>query len=681
MTPHEIIIENSIRLKALNHPFNPVDGDASSPTRFLLDVKGMRKVYLPVSMKNLPLVKDLIRFRSLHKFFQGSEFANSLHSHSGLFKEFDRLREVYDFPFWTSRFILKNAEESFGSKSFRLRPADVKLTREVEKMIVDSTPVRLIILKPSNSGISDCICLLMTWMQLVRHRGVGSMVVSPDKDSSEYLMRKYLGFLSSATAKKEMESGKVFQRIGSHFPAFKFIPGEFNVKFVTSRQSDACRGGSFSLLYLNNLEAWKNSSRVSPSHIIEAAYPSVPLSASSMIILDSHPVSSGSFFFREYRAAVNNESQFKNLFIPWFDFPSNTLPFIPGERERFAKRLLTSADKNSFTASSSISGKYLWSLWNKGATLEGLNWYLNMSSQLKRKDVVFRNFPSSENEAFLFRGNRLMNPSQTSKLSKGCVLPSSQGFLTRDNEGLYNGSTGKLIFMDSKDGTLTIWKHPDNNPYFECDNRYVAVLSFRSEQKSSFTAFLAVFDRIPSDNNLPETVAQWKDYGMVDTLVPRAVEVAEYYHDALLVIENISDDFIRKSLGIDDYRTNYIFSGLQSSYRNIVEINNPSLTEDLRVYPLNYGFIVDRVSGPKIISFLRRAVVDCQYVERDIECIKKYSDPQDMTLPVKARDFESPLVMTRAIALYVIHEKILPSTCRRDRFLDMNGNFSRFSPW
>ena len=92
--------ENSCRLKKLFAPFNPIFGDPGDPDRFLFNVKGIRKTYLPLSMKEFPFIRNLMDSGSISKFIRSPFFKQNFSSVSQVFSLIKSTRLKYDFPIW-----------------------------------------------------------------------------------------------------------------------------------------------------------------------------------------------------------------------------------------------------------------------------------------------------------------------------------------------------------------------------------------------------------------------------------------------------------------------------------------------------------------------------------------------------------------------------------------------------
>ena len=98
--PSNILKINSIRIRKHLATSNPLSGDPWDPNRFLLNVSGVRKMSLPVAMKNEILIKELTKHRSLASFIRSCFFKSNFDKVASFFIAFKRLHLKYDFAFW-----------------------------------------------------------------------------------------------------------------------------------------------------------------------------------------------------------------------------------------------------------------------------------------------------------------------------------------------------------------------------------------------------------------------------------------------------------------------------------------------------------------------------------------------------------------------------------------------------
>ena len=85
----------------------------------------------------------------------------------------------------------------------------------------------------------------------------------------------------------------------------------------------------------------------------------------TMILFESTANGTGNFFHREYEAARRGESQFRPLFVAWYEIEQYSLPFAPGERENFAAQLVEGREAMHAVSDRRQPGRYLWWLWER----------------------------------------------------------------------------------------------------------------------------------------------------------------------------------------------------------------------------------------------------------------------------------------------------------------------------
>ena len=173
--------ENSRRLKKYFTPFNPLIGYPLDPDRFLFNVHGLRKTYLPVSMKNLPLIHELIKRKSLSSFIRSMYFKNNFRSVSRVLVKLDAIRLRHDFPFWIS----KTYDPDFSFNGFQ------NLVISLQRLRFSLSPLNVIIRKNENQDISSLILLFIIWCKSFGLSHTNVMTVSPSKADS----KKFRSFL------------------------------------------------------------------------------------------------------------------------------------------------------------------------------------------------------------------------------------------------------------------------------------------------------------------------------------------------------------------------------------------------------------------------------------------------------------------------------------------------------
>ena len=156
---------------------------------------------------------------------------------------------------------------------------------------------------------------------------------------------------------------------------------------------------------------------------------------------------------------------------------------------------------------------------------------------------------------------------------------------------------------------------------------------------------------------------RWYGHCDMDLLAWKAVQIAQWYDEALLVIESNTietHDSDRWVEGGD--QAPYLFREIRDAYTHLY--TRRQTAEEIRSHqPVKYGFHTNVKTKPEIISTLVECVRERLYVERDERCLNELSTyvrrPNGSYGATEGA--HDDLLMTRAIGLHVaLHEMPLP---------------------
>lgn len=369
--------QNSKRLKSLFQNINPLFGDTLDPDRFLFNVKGLRKAWLPSPMKKLPLVKELMKYGSIAKFIRSPFFLNSKLSISNLHISLYNLRLKYDFLYWTHQFY---------PFEFNVNPF-ISLIRWLQKTRWTNKPVRLLIRKYEDLDIMHILSLFTLWIKSFSPSNLNLLLVSPNIAQTKPLKKFFTDW--SLYIGKKFHFSKTDRLSSSSFPSLKS-----KIFFIPSSSPQAARGVDYSFLIFNDMHRWNNAKFAPAKKLIPASFPVVPDSLYSAIILVSGPPKTNSVFSREWKDALLLNTSFLPFIIPWYDDPLKTLKFDSSkEKLNLYHRIFNNRRRGSFPRYRCISGKYIFKLWQQGVSLEAINWYLAESTFFKSRAHFSKLFP------------------------------------------------------------------------------------------------------------------------------------------------------------------------------------------------------------------------------------------------------------------------------------------------
>lgn len=669
LTDIEVLIkENDRRNEVMYAPFNPVTGEGSIGGRkrvvipdFVLPVQ-----WLPVDMLSVPFVRKLIKAGSIDRFL-----SDVLHvdpnpdDHSKVAQQLIRLRYRHDFPFWAATLVWIHNKDAGSDVLFRLRyPQRILVSRFEEKRRA-GLPIRLILLKARQWGGSTTTQLYMAWLQFLHRKGLNSLIIAHQgaasdeiKDMFDTMIKRYPIEMLYSLGEQYNENEPKMIGVGKSGSTHRVPQRNCKIKIGTAERPDGCRGGAYSLVHLSEVGIWKKTEGKSPEDIVRSACSGILLKPYTMIVMESTANGTGNFFHTEYSAASDPDipSQFDALFIPWFQIELYSLPFANSKELRdFAAALYSNRYNDNVMSAREESGRYLWRLWQKGATLEAINWYVHERSGRNDHAVMASEFPSDDVEAFVHSGTMVFDQYQVEEFEKGCRPPRFIGDVYADkDEGA--DALKNLRFHDDRQGVLWIWAKPEYDDEYLIPNRYLTVVDVGGRSAKADFSVILVLDRLNMmENGRPSVVAQWYGHCDIDRLAWKAAQVAAYYDNSLLVIEsNTLETHDRERHVEGGDQSLYILNQISNVYPNLYA-RRQSEDEIRQGIPRKYGFHTNIATKPMIISTLVKCIRERLYTERDKRCLDEF-----LVYERKANGAygaivgkHDDLLMTRAIGLHI----------------------------
>lgn len=673
----KILRENHRRNEVMYAPFNPISGFGSIGERkhVVISDFAIKEQWLPVDMLSIPLVKKLVKAGSINKFL-----SDVLHvepnetDHSKVAQKLIRLRYRHDFPFWAATLVWIHNKDAGSDVLFRLRyPQRILVSRFEEKRRA-GLPIRLILLKARQWGGSTTTQLYMAWLQFLHRKGLNSLIIAHQGSASDEIKDMFDTMIKEYPIEMLYEMGEAYNEnepkmigVGKSGSTHRVPQRNCKIKIGTAERPDGCRGGAYSLVHLSEVGIWKKTEGKSPEDIVRSACSGILYKPYTMIVMESTANGTGNFFHTEYSAAADPKipSQYDALFIAWFDIEQYTLPFENIQALRaFATNLYANRENDNVMSTREESGRYLWWLWEKGATLEAINWYIQERSGKNDHAVMASEFPSDDVEAFVHSGTMVFDRYQVEDFEKGCRPPRFIGDVYADrDEG--EGAMKNLRFHDDRQGQLWIWAKPEDDDEVVIANRYLTIVDVGGRSAKADWSVILVIDRINmmEDNGRPAVVAQWYGHCDIDRLAWKAAQIAAYYDNSLLVIESNTletRDRERQVEGGD--QSLYILNQISNIYPNLYA-RRQSEDEIRQGIPRKYGFHTNIATKPMIISTLIKCIREHLYTERDKRCLDEYlvyeRKPNGSYGAIIGK--HDDLLMTRAIGLHIcFYEMELP---------------------
>lgn len=670
-----IIRENKQRNAKIKAVFNPITGKNSTGRRVKVEIQGfpIEVQWLPERMMNIPLVKRLVAAGSFDVFMEnefGEDYTDE--DRQKAIEGFVRLRVRYDFPFWAAFYVYIKCKGGGEDVLFRLNRPQRRLIEKLERMRVARKPIRLILLKARQWGGSTCVQIYFAWLQLVHKVGLNSLIVGHVKDASTEVKDMFDRMQKAYPVSMLYKQGEMYS---DNEPKLVGVGGAQNIqripqrnckiKIGTAEKPDSARGGDYNLVHCTEVGLWKKTDGKTPQQIVRSACSGILLRPDTAIIYESTANGTGNFFQIEYDAAKNGQSQFDYLFISWYEIEQYSSPV--DDIVAFATKLWENRNNKNTETNREESGQYLWWLWEKGATLEAIYWYIQERAKYTDHGDMASEYPSDDIEAFVHSGARVFDKYKVEALRKTCKPPKYVGDVyAKGDEG--EDALVNLRFSEDGQGQLWVWSLPDISPDEIVTDRYVTVVDIGGRSNKADYSVIVVLDRLNQmDGGKPTVVAQWYGHIDMDRLAWKAAQIAAFYDNSKLVIESNTLETHDKERQVDGDQSSYILNQIKDIYLNLYE--RAQSDEEIRDQaPKKYGFHTNVATKPKIISTLVKVVRDGLYVERDSRCLDEY-----MTYEKKKNGGwgaisgkHDDLLMTRAIALHIcFYEMDIPKIIQR----------------
>lgn len=676
----KIIRENEQRRLMVFAPFNPITGEGSIGERVALSISGypISTQYIPAEMMSEPFIKSLSKAGSIDSLIKDVlNLPVTEEAREKVVEKFIRTRIKYDFPFWAAMLSYIKRKGGGADVLFRLNRPQRKLIKRLEKMRKAGKPIRLILLKARQWGGSTAIQIYMAWLQLIHEVGLNSLIIAHQgtgsdeiKDMFDRMIKAYPVELLHEIGESYAQNEPKLVAVGKSGNIFRVPQRNCKIKIGTAERPNSCRGGDYNLVHLSEVALWKETDGKKPEDIVRSACSGILLKALTLIAYESTPNGVGNFFHKEYLAAKQGISQFEAMFIAWFEIEQYELPFEDeAERRAFAERLYTNRHSDEVKTDREEAGTYLWRLWEKGATLEAIHWYISERSKYTNHGDMASEYPSDDIEAFTYSGRKVFSNEDVELFRAACKAPRLKGEVYGAADEGAKALEG-IRFKKEADGRLFIWHDVERSESEKVTDRYLVIVDVcKGHTKNADFADILVLDRLNMiDGEPPVVAAEWHGHIDMDKLAWKATQIAAYYDNALLVIES-------NTLETNNTKgeAEYILTLINDVYGRQLYTRKQSAEDIRQGLPKKFGFHTNALTKKVVVYNLKVAIRERLYIEREAACLDEYLTyiETDKGGFEAMEGYHDDRLMTRAIGLQICyHEMDLP------RIINLNNNIN-----
>jgi hypothetical protein len=557
----------------------------------------------------------------------------------------DQLREAIkviaqDFYIYCERNLMIQDKISGDIVPFKLNWAQKLLVQRVLTDIAEGRPVRYIILKARQMGLSTVIEALCYWWTTT-HKNIKSVIIAHETEASgnlyemfkryfdnshptfqprrKYNNKKELVFDVDDTIKEEYKAeGKPAPGLGSQ------------IKTLVAKEGKG-RSATIHFFHGSEVAFWE-----AKADVVSSAVQAVPLAPNTFAFLESTANGVGGYFYDEWQAAKKGESAFKPLFFAWHEHAEYE---IPGKVEVYDDE----------------EQELLEIFKEKGYPEEHWDWKILWRREKKKEfrtdpKKFYQEYPKDDTEAFLASGRPVFDTK---------ILQRMENIATKNSHHIFgqvvanpdSGSQEKYIFeevpitfQDQDPTPLKVWELPlkaDSTKHTPAAKYIIGVdvsegkLNVEDPKKQND---FSVVDIMRQDTL--KTVARWRGHIDPDLLGAVVYALGTFYNNALVGVE------------VNNHGLTTVQSLRNKFYRNLY-MRETSEEQQFQERTAVMGWQTNRKTKPIIINNLVTAIRDGDIIDLDIvfirECMTYVRDDQGHTNAQEGMFDDT--VMAKAVAL------------------------------
>lgn len=408
---------------------------------------------------------------------------------------------------------------------FELNSIQKLFTTDVLQDLADGTPVRYIILKARQMGLSTVIGALCYWWTAT-HRYVSSAIVAHEEKAMANIYQMFKRYYenSSPTFKPKQKYKTKTDGLTFDDPTAKpederkgrgrGLKSEVKT-FVASGASG--RSNTIQFLHASEVAFWRDAAET-----VSGLMQTIPSLPQTFIFLESTANGVGDYFYETWQAAVRGDSVFKPRFYAWWQHDEYEFNVTSGHME-FKKEedylidIMRNAGLNDLT----IRRKLTW-------------WRWKQKEFAANPDKLMQEYPATPEEAFIASGRPRFDLKMLAKMRDIAADPENKPkyyFLEKKNRNTVV-SREAIVTVLGAAPSLKIWELPEPGEKFVIGADIAEGLEIAASGKEGdYSAATVVRERDC------KVVARWRGHIDPDIFGEELFSLGIFYNHALIGVE------------------------------------------------------------------------------------------------------------------------------------------------
>lgn len=539
--------------------------------------------------------------------------------------------------------VINRSEDDSSLIPFKCNCAQLILLAVFERMRLKQQPIRVILAKCRQWGGSTLTEAYAAWIQLMLKNSWYSVIVAQVSSTAKKIQMMYekaIGQYSPWLLKLPATERLRFSQYGRSATDFRITYGSASnpknardtvISVGTYENPDSLPGTDIAIAHFSELGLWKTTEGKTPEDVFKSVAGGIANLPLTMIVSESTPRGSGNFFAEEYERAKNGDSAYEAVFISPAHNPYDVVD-IPN-KHGFARWIIQNKNRRDnpeeifgFKGKKCrVSGQYIWRMWQLGSSMENILWYLLKHLELSRHSDMASEAPIDDIEAFSNTDSLAFDMYDIEELERmGVQDPVMVGDIYSDYT-LGKDVLQSYKFEERPNGTMKIWEEPSKD---KMTDQYIVVVDIGGKWKKADWSVIRVLDRsgLAKPDGMEKTVLMWHGHVPHDHLAWKAVQVAKWYNDALLVFESNTLETRDKERDVEEGdQLEYILEQINRCYRHLF-MRRSKNAEDVNQTggSWKFGFHTNKQTKPQIVEVLDDAIRNKNYIECDAGTIDEF---------------------------------------------------------
>jgi hypothetical protein len=373
----------------------------------------------------------------------------------------------------------------------------------IEREYAAGRPIRLIVLKARQLGISTVTGAVLFWWCFL-HENTNSMVIAHENKASSSLFEKTKLFWETWPFKP------IYSLERSTLHKLKWAETRSSLEISSARNVESGRGQTLHAVHLSEFASYPN-----PTELMTGLRQTIPERPRTLIVIESTAKGVGNLFHELWTSSTLKHNDLIPLFFPWWMHYEYRRPsrLTRTDLDPDERRYLNIFTK---TGNPDVTYQTLRPTISEDEAFQALEWRRWAIPNLEHhdEDGFMQEYPATPHEAFISSGRNVF----PLRALDACYVPKKgvRGMLMKLPSGGYK-------FLPEPSGRLTLYKKPSEvrNP----DLYFVGADPSRST--TGDPACVQVINR-----RTHEQVAVWHGHMDPQHLAHEIMAIGHYFHDA-----------------------------------------------------------------------------------------------------------------------------------------------------